>query len=1241
MAVQTGRGVQFWDVTEPANNTRLRRISKLDISGLDYGDYEGTAWQGCWTGRWLYMGLGGNGLAVIDTADIANPQLVRIVTTQSSPHLAAVRGDRMISAIADNGRVSLSDISDPSNPLLIQHRDGAVHYSIGVDADLVLTAVRSNRMDILRWTRTGFNFVRTVTVNNDSGLYVTTANGRAYLGCELSVKEITLGDLTNPQQVLPDLTLSVPSGSGDPDHGQTTVLGNLLWIGNDHGNGSGLVPLSAQTDTTPPSVTAIFPTANATGVSRSSIITVQLSETLDHRSITAAHVRLRRIGATVDTPCLIGYQWNEIHLSTTAQLPAGTYQVIIPAGGLRDVMGNAITAGFTSTFTTQGASSLPPVITAGPSGPASRTIGQSGTWTVSANDPENDPLTYTWTFSDGRAPVVTAVPQVTTSFAAPGHWTISVSVSDGTSSVGGITPVTVHRPLAGTPRASSPIALSADGSRLWAVNADGATVTAVDTAAMSRLFERPVGPNPTAAAVAADGSVWVTCRGDDTIRILDGASGNQIGSIALGYGAQPHGLAMSPNGQTAYVTAQGRSTIHAFSTTTRLQTAVQPCGPMPRALAVSADGNAVWVSRFLSADTGGEVRQFTGALTPVAVRTLAVVGGSDGPNAGRGVPNHLVALGLSPDGSRLWIPAKKDNILRGQFRDGQTLGHDSTVRAMAAIIDAATGSELASERIDFDDADSPSAIAFTPLGDYALIAFQGLNSIRLVDSYTRSSVGGITFGNGRAPQGLAVSASGTRLYVHHFLGRSLSVVDLSAPSTGSGTSLVTLAEIPLVDSEPLAATVLAGKRHFYDASDGRMSREGYLSCATCHLEGGQDGRTWDFTQRGEGLRNTTDLRGRRGTGHGPVHWTANFDEIQDFEHDIRSGFGGTGFLSAADFAATSDPLGAAKAGRSADLDALAAYVASLGSAHIPRSPHRASDGSLTPAAVQGQALFRSLSCASCHAGPDFTDSSFGLRHAVGTFGTGSGQRIGQPLDGIDTPSLLGLHASAPYFHDGSAATIADAIARSGGQHGGMASLSAADRVNLAAYLLELDGTSVNPGLPAGLPVVTVTASLPTATERGAAGAITIAVNPAPVAPLVVAIAVDGSAIAGTDYVALPSTVTIPAGVGSATLHLAAKGDAVVEPSETVRVRLAGGVGYAVGAPSAAVVNIADGPIAPTALAGDRTGDGLVNLSDLSVVTAAMGTANGQIGFDPRADATADGVIDATDLAVVAAAFGRP
>ena len=192
---------------------------------------------------------------------------------------------------------------------------------------------------------------------------------------------------------------------------------------------------------------------------------------------------------------------------------------------------------------------------------------------------------------------------------------------------------------------------------------------------------------------------------------------------------------------------------------------------------------------------------------------------------------------------------------------------------------------------------------------------------------------------------------------------------------------------------------------------------------------------WDFTGRGEGLRNTVTLHGRGGTAHGNVHWSANFDEIQDLENDIRGAFGGSGFLADADFTAAGAPLGPPKAGRSAELDALAAYVSSLGRGSIPRSPERNPDGTMTAAALAGEAVFASLGCSGCHVEPELTDSTLGAAtlHDVGTLRTTSGQRLGGPLAGIDTPTLLGVWETAPYFHDGSAATLDDVFVVAGGQ----------------------------------------------------------------------------------------------------------------------------------------------------------------------------------------------------------------
>jgi cytochrome c peroxidase len=163
--------------------------------------------------------------------------------------------------------------------------------------------------------------------------------------------------------------------------------------------------------------------------------------------------------------------------------------------------------------------------------------------------------------------------------------------------------------------------------------------------------------------------------------------------------------------------------------------------------------------------------------------------------------------------------------------------------------------------------------------------------------------------------------------------------------------------------------VLKGKQFFYDALDDRLARDAYLSCASCHADAGTDGRTWDFTGFGEGLRRTVSLRGRAG-GSRPLHWSGNFDETQDFEGQIRRFAGGRGLMTDADFEQRKDPLGAPKAGVSPDLDALSAYLASLDTQDP--SPHRNADGSLTAQGLEGKSLFAGSGCLTCHGGEDFS-----------------------------------------------------------------------------------------------------------------------------------------------------------------------------------------------------------------------------------------------------------------------------
>jgi subtilase family serine protease len=119
-----------------------------------------------------------------------------------------------------------------------------------------------------------------------------------------------------------------------------------------------------------------------------------------------------------------------------------------------------------------------------------------------------------------------------------------------------------------------------------------------------------------------------------------------------------------------------------------------------------------------------------------------------------------------------------------------------------------------------------------------------------------------------------------------------------------------------------------------------------------------------------------------------------------------------------------------------------------------------------------------------------------------------------------------------------------------------------------------------PALPPP-PTVTVTASPTRATESPLAPAafhITRAGDTS--RALTIYFHTGGSALAGSDYVALPSNVTIQAGVSVAELTLTPIDDTLVENDETVVLTLDGAVGYQLGSPASATATIASEDVAP-------------------------------------------------------------
>ncbi|MDB4983025.1 MAG: hypothetical protein JWM82_3777 [Myxococcales bacterium] len=193
---------------------------------------------------------------------------------------------------------------------------------------------------------------------------------------------------------------------------------------------------------------------------------------------------------------------------------------------------------------------------------------------------------------------------------------------------------------------------------------------------------------------------------------------------------------------------------------------------------------------------------------------------------------------------------------------------------------------------------------------------------------------------------------------------------------------------------------------------------GGLACASCHPEGGEDGRVWNFTCTG--ARRTQSIRGGI-SPTAPFHWDGSETDFSRLMDDV--------FVQR-------------MAGPQLASDQKTALQSWIDT--IPALPK--ARGLDAAAVTRGQALFNDakVACASCHAGSLLTNNT--------TIDVGTGLAL-------QVPSLRGVSWRAPFMHTGCAATLGDrfnvAACGGGDRHGATATLSAAQLGDLTTYLQSL------------------------------------------------------------------------------------------------------------------------------------------------------------------------------------------
>lgn len=334
--------------------------------------------------------------------------------------------------------------------------------------------------------------------------------------------------------------------------------------------------------------------------------------------------------------------------------------------------------------------------------------------------------------------------------------------------------------------------------------------------------------------------------------------------------------------------------------------------------------------------------------------------------------------------------------------------------------------------------DQPSDIAFHPTRRLALLVGRGGDNVVAIHSKTYEAIGMAVLPEGSSPRAIVLSAQGDLAYVllaHEMRVAEVPLAPLLAP--GEQKTRVTAPQrfSAPYGLDPLPASARLGRSVFFGAENPRLSKGGRFACATCHLDGGADQLAWVVAT---GPRQTPTLAGRL-AGTGPFNWKGTHAVLQNNMQDTVERMGGLGLTKE-------------------ELVSLEEFL--LVGLSAPANPHLAKGG-LTPAQLRGKEIFNSpaAACSTCHPGGSGSD---GKLHDAGTINSQekllhSMSSLGADWMQFNTPSLKGVYASAPYFHNGGATTLMDVLTLTSDQGlmGDTSGLSKEQRQDLIAYLQTL------------------------------------------------------------------------------------------------------------------------------------------------------------------------------------------
>jgi cytochrome c peroxidase len=294
-----------------------------------------------------------------------------------------------------------------------------------------------------------------------------------------------------------------------------------------------------------------------------------------------------------------------------------------------------------------------------------------------------------------------------------------------------------------------------------------------------------------------------------------------------------------------------------------------------------------------------------------------------------------------------------------------------------------------------------------------------------------------------------------------------------APTIAAGDAFAPAEAVTDLDVDRAAL----GRQLFFDV---RLSRDGSVSCASCHdLHGGG----------ADHVAHSVGVGGAMGPLNTPSVFNRVFDPFlfwdgraRDLEHQV--GFpltdpgemgstwsGAVGRLTGdAAFAAAFQSVYSRPTDEAGIRNAIAEFERSLVTLDAPFDRYlRGEQGAMSDAALRGYERFTAYGCSACHQGRNLGGNMFQVFGIYGDYFADRGAPTrgdlgrfnvtGDPRDRhvFKVPSLRNVAQTAPYLHDGTAETLGDVIAVMARYQLGR-SLPEGDVSDLVAFLEALTGT---------------------------------------------------------------------------------------------------------------------------------------------------------------------------------------